>query len=136
MKVDTASQEPEYELELVLRKWYPVDSGRELRCFVRDNALLGETFICCWLISIYLLSGFSQRDTNYYEFWNQQETKERVITTVEEFWEQNIRDNWTSQQDCMFSSLLPVSILRLTRLTQFRHIRLPPYPGPIAWPYP
>jgi len=133
-EVDAASQEPEYELELVLRKWYPVDSGRELRCFVRDNALLGETFISCWLISIYALSGFSQRDTNYYEFWNQQETRERVVTTVKEFWEQNIRDNWTSQQDCMLSSLLPVSILRLTG--EVRHIRLPPYSGLIAWPYP
>jgi hypothetical protein len=32
---------PEYHLELVLRKWYPVDTSRELRCFVRQNRLLG-----------------------------------------------------------------------------------------------
>lgn len=31
-----------YELELVLRKWYPVDRARELRCFVRQEALIGE----------------------------------------------------------------------------------------------
>ena len=30
-----------YELELVLRKWYPVDRSRELRCFVRRETLLG-----------------------------------------------------------------------------------------------
>ena len=30
-----------YELELVLRKWYPVDRSRELRCFVRREILIG-----------------------------------------------------------------------------------------------
>ena len=30
-----------YELELVLRKWYPVDRAREFRCFVRQELLLG-----------------------------------------------------------------------------------------------
>lgn len=30
-----------YELELVLRKWYPIDRSRELRCFVRRNVLVG-----------------------------------------------------------------------------------------------
>jgi hypothetical protein len=36
------NSEPEpYALELVLRKWYPVDRSRELRCFVRQNALIG-----------------------------------------------------------------------------------------------
>lgn len=32
-----------YELELVLRKWYPVDRSRELRCFVRRETLIGES---------------------------------------------------------------------------------------------
>lgn len=32
-----------YELELVLRKWYPVDQSRELRCFVRQEVLLGTS---------------------------------------------------------------------------------------------
>lgn len=31
----------DYQLELVLRKWYPVDRSRELRCFVRREKLLG-----------------------------------------------------------------------------------------------
>ena len=33
---------PPYVLELVLRKWYPVNPSRELRCFVKDNKLIGE----------------------------------------------------------------------------------------------
>ena len=31
-----------YELELILRKWYPIDPSRELRCFVRRNVFVGE----------------------------------------------------------------------------------------------
>lgn len=38
---DTVAR-PHYDLELVLRKWYPVDRSRELRCFVRREILLGE----------------------------------------------------------------------------------------------
>jgi len=34
-------EEP-YLLELVLRKWYPINPSRELRCFVRDGKLIGE----------------------------------------------------------------------------------------------
>ena len=34
-------QIPSYEIELVLRKWYPVDRSRELRCFVREGRLIG-----------------------------------------------------------------------------------------------
>ena len=34
-------EQPEYQLELVLRKWYPVDRSRELRCFVRRERLIG-----------------------------------------------------------------------------------------------
>lgn len=32
---------PNYELELVLRKWYHVDPSREFRCFVRGGKLIG-----------------------------------------------------------------------------------------------
>ena len=31
-----------YELELVLRKWYPVNPSREVRCFVRNGRFIGE----------------------------------------------------------------------------------------------
>lgn len=36
-----ASGTPNYGLELVLRKWYSIDRSRELRCFVRQEVLLG-----------------------------------------------------------------------------------------------
>ena len=39
--VQEESTQDQYELELVLRKWYPVDRSRELRCFVRQEMLLG-----------------------------------------------------------------------------------------------
>lgn len=38
---NNSSSGPPYELELVLRKWYPVDHSRELRCFVRREQLIG-----------------------------------------------------------------------------------------------
>ena len=38
---DDNEDKPEYQLELVLRKWYPVDRAREVRCFVRDKRLIG-----------------------------------------------------------------------------------------------
>lgn len=31
-----------YDLELVLRKWYPVERARELRCFIREGVMLGK----------------------------------------------------------------------------------------------
>ncbi|KAG2065932.1 D123-domain-containing protein [Suillus decipiens] len=46
------SNPPSYQLELVLRKWYPIDRSRELRCFVREDHLIG----------------ISQRDPNFYDF--------------------------------------------------------------------
>ncbi|KAG8944066.1 hypothetical protein FRC04_002206 [Tulasnella sp. 424] len=33
-------EEVPYELELVLKKWYPIDRSREMRCFVRDDNLI------------------------------------------------------------------------------------------------
>lgn len=37
-KSDARSQ---YEIELVLKKWFAIDKSRELRCFVRDDSLIG-----------------------------------------------------------------------------------------------
>lgn len=46
------SDGPSYELELVLKKWYPIDRSREFRCFVRDDILVGElpTSRLAWLL--------------------------------------------------------------------------------------
>lgn len=32
------------QLELVLKKWYEIERSREVRCFIRNNRLLGEQF--------------------------------------------------------------------------------------------
>ena len=40
-----SSSLPPYDLELILRKWYPVDRSRELRCFVRGNLLIGREWL-------------------------------------------------------------------------------------------
>ncbi|KAH8102611.1 D123-domain-containing protein [Cristinia sonorae] len=67
-----------YELELVLRKWYPVDRSRELRCFVRREMIIG----------------ISQRDPNYYDFWNDVNTRTKVVDAVIQFWEENLKGKW------------------------------------------
>ncbi|KAJ7366812.1 D123-domain-containing protein [Mycena albidolilacea] len=91
------SSEPEpYALELVLRKWYPVDRSRELRCFVRQNALIG----------------LSQRDTNYYDFLNDAPTKAGIVSRVRDFWETNIKIKWQGPQDYTFDLLLTRDLSR------------------------
>ncbi|RDX49928.1 D123-domain-containing protein [Lentinus brumalis] len=86
-----------YELELVLRKWYPVDRARELRCFVRQEILIG----------------ISQRDPNYYEFWNETETQQKVLAAVTTFWETHIRGKWErTQGDYVFDFLLTRDLSR------------------------
>ncbi|KAK7694590.1 hypothetical protein QCA50_001776 [Cerrena zonata] len=88
-------QLPPYELELVLRKWYPVDHSRELRCFVRREQLIA----------------ISQRDPNYYEFWNEPGTKDRVLDAVTNFWEHNIKGRWPeSDGNYVFDFLLTRSL--------------------------
>ncbi|KAJ3716977.1 D123-domain-containing protein [Lentinula raphanica] len=85
-----------YDLELVLRKWYPIDRSREFRCFVRDNVLLG---IC-------------QRDTNYYDFLNQSETRSKVLQTVVEFWTNKIRPKWQAEHTYVVDLLLTRDLSR------------------------
>jgi len=77
-------------LELVLRKWYPVDRSRELRCFVRENILIA----------------ISQRDTNFYEFWNEPNTQAKVSSSIQDFWRSSVLPKWTSSEDYIFDFLL------------------------------
>ncbi|KAI6119972.1 D123-domain-containing protein [Pisolithus croceorrhizus] len=82
---------PVYELELVLRKWYPVDHSREVRCFVRNDVLLGIT----------------QRDTNFYGFMIDPEIQKAIRSTVCNLWEEVVRPNWSYlQKDYVFDLLL------------------------------
>ncbi|KAJ4482201.1 D123-domain-containing protein [Lentinula aciculospora] len=85
-----------YNLELVLRKWYSFDRSRELRCFVRDNVLLG----------------ISQRDTNYYEFLNDSETHSKIMNTVVEFWRNKIQQQWKAEASYVFDLLLTRDLSR------------------------
>jgi hypothetical protein len=39
----TKTKKYEYALELVLRKWFAIDPSREMRAFVRDGVLVGES---------------------------------------------------------------------------------------------
>ncbi|KAF8635993.1 hypothetical protein AX15_000155 [Amanita polypyramis BW_CC] len=85
-----------YELELVLRKWYPVDKSREFRCFVRKNRLLGVT----------------QRDTNYYDFLNEPETRENITTTMMQYWETKVKTRWKVNEDYVFDILMTRDLTR------------------------
>ncbi|KZT11891.1 D123-domain-containing protein [Laetiporus sulphureus 93-53] len=87
----------DYQLELALRKWYPVDQSRELRCFVRQEVLLG----------------ISQRDPNYYDFWNEPETQRKVTDAVKDYWESNIKGRWEQTGgDYIFDFLLTRDLSR------------------------
>ncbi|KAG2145868.1 D123-domain-containing protein [Suillus clintonianus] len=87
---------PSYELELVLRKWYPIDRSREFRCFVRDNRLIG----------------ISQRDTNFYDFMNEPETQQKIAETLKRFWEEDVKSQWHGQQDYIFDVLMTRDLFR------------------------
>ncbi|KAI0035191.1 cytoplasmic protein [Vararia minispora EC-137] len=95
----------EYELELVLRKWYNVERSRELRCFVRDGTLLGIT----------------QRDENYYDFLNETESQAKIVNTVSSYWTSQVQPRWTGPASYTFDVLL-------TRdLTRFHVLDFNPY---------
>ncbi|KAG1749234.1 D123-domain-containing protein [Suillus lakei] len=72
------SNPPSYQLELVLRKWYPIDRSREFRCFVRDSRLIG----------------ISQRDTNFYDFMNEPQTQNKIAEALQRLWEEKIKSKW------------------------------------------
>ncbi|KAF8583429.1 D123-domain-containing protein [Ramaria rubella] len=90
---------PVHELELVLKKWYLVDRGREFRCFVRDD----------------LLIAISQRDPNYYPHLNEQTTQDRIIHSVSQFWLQHIKGKFKGGSDYIFD-------VHLTRDLSSAHI--------------
>ncbi|KAG1898122.1 D123-domain-containing protein [Suillus fuscotomentosus] len=90
------SNPPSYQLELVLRKWYPVDRSREFRCFVCEDRLIG----------------ISQRDTNFYDFMNEPQTQSKILETLWHFWEDKIKSKWHGQQDYVFDVLMTRDLSR------------------------
>ncbi|KAJ8583375.1 D123-domain-containing protein [Rhizopogon salebrosus TDB-379] len=90
------SNPPSYQLELVLRKWYPIDRSREFRCFVREGHL----------------TGISQRDTNFYDFMNEPQTQQKIIEALQRLWEGDIKSKWLGQQDYIFDVLMTRDLSR------------------------
>lgn len=102
-----AADEVKYELELVLRKWYAVDRSRELRCFVRGDVLLGlyPSFFTnmghvLGSILTHFSAGISQRDTNHYDFLNDPPTQRKIVSSVSDYWEKNVKAKWTGVNAC------------------------------------
>ncbi|KAF8340548.1 cytoplasmic protein [Cantharellus anzutake] len=77
--LDIQANVPSYELELVLKKWYPVEGPREIRCFIRDGRLIA---LC-------------QRDPNFFDFLNEPSTFEQIRQTALRFWTEKVKDTWT-----------------------------------------
>ena len=101
-----------YELELVLRKWYPVDRGREFRCFVRQEVFLGMGYdLSTPQMTDSSFLGISQRDPNYYPFLNERDAERIITEAISRVWEENMKGKWEATQgDCEL--LKPFSDLR------------------------
>ncbi|KXN88223.1 hypothetical protein AN958_07682 [Leucoagaricus sp. SymC.cos] len=95
VNLEPGEEEPHYELELVLRKWYSIERNREVRCFVRNRRLIG----------------ISQRDMNHYEFLTEDLTREKIVDSVTMFWETEIKDTWAGN-DYVFDFLLTRDLTR------------------------
>ncbi|OCF75495.1 cytoplasmic protein [Kwoniella mangroviensis CBS 8886] len=67
------------KLELVLRRFQDINPSREVRCFVRNNTLIGIT----------------QRDNVFYDHLQNEDTRIKICDTVRAFWEDEIRENYT-----------------------------------------
>lgn len=76
--------ESDIPIELVLKKFEEMNPSREVRCFVRDDILLG----------------ISQRDTNFYEHYQRADEQAKVVERVREFYEDEIRENYGGGPNC------------------------------------
>lgn len=60
------------------------------------------------------MTGISQRDPNYYDFWNDSQTQSKVIEAIQTFWEENIKGKWESADgNCAFKSTYRVPFSEL-----------------------
>jgi len=83
-----------YDLELVLKKWYGMDRSREMRCFVRNNTLIG---IC-------------QRDVNFYPYLTDKETRDKITNSIRTLWESKINGVFQGSDSYIFDVLLTRSL--------------------------
>lgn len=75
-----------------------MNPSREVRCFVRDNTLIGE--FARTERSVSNSSAIEQRDANFYEHLQTPEAQAKIVTTVREFWEDEIRENYDGGDHC------------------------------------
>ncbi|KLT43776.1 D123-domain-containing protein [Cutaneotrichosporon oleaginosum] len=68
----------EVSIELVLKRFTEMNPSQEVRCFVRDDILLG----------------ISQRDTNFYEHYQGEAEQAALVARVREFYEDEVRENY------------------------------------------
>ncbi|KAL0240680.1 hypothetical protein I308_106479 [Cryptococcus tetragattii IND107] len=90
----SGAQDPQIEenpkIELVLKKFESLNPSREIRCFVRNNMLVGIT----------------QRDMNFYDHLQPEEVRNKISRTVRDFWEDEIRGNYEGGDDYVFDLYL------------------------------
>lgn len=66
-------------------------------------------------------TGISQRDLNYYDFWNEPQTQNKVVEAVQKFWEENIKGKWESTNgNCTWT----YSTILFRQLILCRYLRL------------
>lgn len=73
------------EWELALKKHIEISRNQEFRVFVRDNKIAG---IC-------------QRDLNFYEFLQEEETQENIKNLIKTFWDENVKESFPNDNYVM-----------------------------------
>lgn len=81
---------PVVPIELVLRKYIPINPSMEFRCFVRHN----------------LLIGVSQRDGNFYRHLQEEDSQDEIAETIRAFCEDEIRGVYAGGLDYIFDVYL------------------------------
>lgn len=100
--VPTADIPSEVPIELVLKKFTEMNPSQEVRCFVRDDILLGKwgSRECREEQRRELTPGITQRDTNFYEHYQGAEEQAALVSRIREFYEDEIRDNYAGGPNC------------------------------------
>lgn len=73
-----------------------------MRCFVRNNVLLGTFKEVKSAIKLTKL-GVSQRDSNCYEHLCMEDTQIKMTNTIRAFWEDELRGVYDGGPDCEFA---------------------------------
>lgn len=100
---DSAAVRGVLRIELVLRRFVDMNPSREMRCFVRNNTLIGEMhgqLAMALPLTITISAGISQRDLNFYEHLQITSTREKIRQSVREFWLQEVKGNYRGGNDC------------------------------------